>query len=313
MKSILIFGLKASISIGSLYIVSRSIAWTAVEDILKHVQYPSMILALAIFWVAQIFSALRCVYVARILSGTTLNLPTSIRAHFIGLWFNQVMPTSLGGDVIKIAILKKPLGLSIAIRSAILDRLSGLMFLLLATAITLPLYANLFPAHPELIIALGIIAIGGVLAIILSAWAAHRVSKLSSLNAISLKFAQVLSDIWAFRKGRPLWEQTWTSAIVHFNGIITYALISFALGINVDLLTFLLVIPITFLIALIPMSYAGWGLREAGAVWLFGMVGITNENALAISVCFGLLLVIAGLPGLLVWALIRNEPQQDKP
>lgn len=304
MKSILIFTLKVAVSIGSLYIVSRSIAWADVGDVLKQAQYSLMVLALVIFWVAQVFSALRCVYIARVLGGR-LDLSTSLRAHFVGLWFNQVLPTSLGGDVIKIAILREPLGLSIAIRSAILDRLSGLMFLLLATAITLPLYANLFPSHPELIIALGVIAVGGGLAIVLGAWAAHCVSKLSILNPIFLKLIQIFSDVWAFKKSSPLWEQAWTSAIVHFNGIVTYALLGFALGINVDFITFLLVVPVIFLIALIPVSYAGWGLREAGAVWLFGMVGIANESALAMSVCFGLLLVAAGLPGLFIFLYHR--------
>lgn len=305
MKSILIFILKLAVSIGSLYIVSGSIAWAEVGGVLKHAQYSVMVFALVVFWVAQGFSALRCVYVARVL-GRALDLSTSLRAHFVGLWFNQVMPTSLGGDVIKVAMLRKPLGMSVAIRSAILDRLSGLMFLLLATTITLPLYASRFPSHPELVIALGIIVVGGGLGVILSAWAAHHISELSILNSVFLKIIQIFSDVWAFKKGAPLWGQAWTSAIVHFNGIATYALLAFALGVKVSFVTFLLVVPVVFLITLIPVSYAGWGVREAGSVWMFGLVGIESETSLAMSVSFGLLLVIAGLPGLFIWALKRT-------
>jgi hypothetical protein len=51
--------------------------------------------------------------------------------------------------------------------------------------------------------------------------------------------------------------QLWTLAIVHFNGIITYALLGFALGINEELLTFIPIVPIIFLIALILISFAG--------------------------------------------------------
>jgi hypothetical protein len=273
--------------------------------VLKHAQYSIIIFALVVFWLAQIFSALRCVYVARVIGGT-LDLSTSLRAHFVGLWFNQVMPTSLGGDVIKIALLRRPLGLSIAFQSAILDRVSGLLFLLLATAITLPLYVNFFPSYPEFINALAVIAIGGSLTIILGAWAAYRFSKVSTLlNPAFLKLIQFFCNVWSFRKGPSLWEQVWTSAIVHFSGIITYSLIGFALGISVNPIAFLLVVPIIFLIALIPVSFAGWGLREAGAVWLFGSVGITNESALAMSICFGLLLVVAGVPGLFIFVFRR--------
>lgn len=300
MKSILIFALKVVVSIGSLYIVSRSIAWTEVGNVIKHAQYSLIIFALAVFLAAQIFSALRCVYIARKLRGS-LDFSTSLRAHFVGLWFNQVLPTTLGGDIIKTAILKKPLGLSIAIRSVILDRISGLVFLLLAILLTLPLYVYFFQAYLELVIALGLIAVGGGVSITLGAWTAHRITKLTILNPVFIKLIQIFSDVWAFRKGIFLWEQAWTSAIVHFNGIVTYVLLGFALGVNVSLITFLLVVPVIFLIALIPISFAGWGLREVGAVWMFGMVDINNHNALAMSVCFGMLLVIAGLPGLFIF------------
>jgi uncharacterized membrane protein YbhN (UPF0104 family) len=295
LKSTFIFILKLVVSVGTFYAVSRSIAWTTLGDVLINAKYSYMVFALAIFSAAQVFSSLRCVYVARVLGGE-LDLSTSIRAHFVGLWFNQVLPTSLGGDVVKIAILKNTLGLSIAIRSAILDRISGLMFLLLATAVALPLYVDLFPTHPELIFALGIIALGGGLIAVLGAWVAHGLSKSSILSPMLLKLLQIASDMWEFRKGAVLWGQMWTSAIVHFNGIFSYLLLGLALGIEVNPISFLLIVPVVFLIALIPVSFAGWGLREMGAVWLFGMVGITNESALGMSICFGLLLVVAGLP-----------------
>lgn len=210
------------------------------------------------------------------------------------------------------AILKKKLGLSIAIRSTILDRISGFMFLLLATAIALPLYGKLFPYNPELTTVLGFLSIGGGLVIILSAWFANYLSRFISLNSILIKFIQIFSDIWAFRKSSHLWGQFWTSAIVHFNGVITLALLAVALGVTIDPLIFLLVVPVIFLIALIPISFAGWGVREAAAVWMFGMVGISSENAVAISVCFGLLLVLAGLPGLLIFILQTLSSAADK-
>ncbi len=301
MKSVYLLILKAAVSVGSLYLVSRSIAWGAVVNVLKGAQFPYLIAALALFWMAQIFSSLRCAYIAHALGGR-LNLSTSIRAHFVGLWFNQVLPTGLGGDFIKMAILQKPLGLSVAVRSAILDRLSGFMFLLLALAVTLPFYVKLFPTQPELVSALGAIAFGGVSAILLGALFVNGQSKLVARNPVLLGIIQLFCDVSKFRKGSALWGQLWTSAIVHFNGIITYALLGFALGINEELLTFILIVPIIFLIALIPISFAGWGLREAGAVWLFGLIGINSGSALALSIFFGLLLFVAGLPGLfMIW------------
>jgi len=112
---------------------------------------------------------------------------------------------------------------------------------------------------------------------------------------------QLFSDIWLFRMKKSMWEQLWTSAIVHFNGIAAFALLGLALGISVDFVTFLLLVPLVSLIALMPISFAGWGVREAGAVWLFGIAGIAKESSLAMAISFGLLLVLAGLPGLFLF------------
>jgi hypothetical protein len=58
------------------------------------------------------------------------------------------------------------------------------------------------------------------------------------------------------------------------------------------------VVPLVFLIALIPLSFAGWGIREAGAMWIFGAVGMSKEDSVMLSVIYGVLLIIAALPGL---------------
>ena len=299
MKNTIALILKIVVSLGTFFLVARSVDLDSLVRVLVHMQILWAVLAIFVFWVAQVVSALRCVYIARVLGGN-ISLITSLRAHFIGLWFNQVLPTSLGGDIIKIAILKKPLGLSIALRSAILDRLSGLMFLLLAIVLMLPMYADAFDQQPKLVYILSVLSLVGISAIILCVWGAHYLQKHRILHPTLLKFVRLFSDILLFRTKWLIWNQFWTSAIVHFNGIATYGLLGIALGINIDIITLVLLVPLVFLVALLPISFAGWGVREAGAVWLFGIVGIPKEDALAISIAFGLLLLFSGLPGLIV-------------
>lgn len=300
LKSIFFFIIKIFISISSLVFISNLVDWNLTGEVLMQTQLHWFFVALLIFWLAQIVSTIRYLYVARALGGK-ISLPLSLKAHFVGLWFNQVLPTNFGGDVVKIAILKPSLGLSVALRSSILDRISGLMFLLLAVIVTLPFYFNIFSEQPEISLALGVFALSGLIGIMLFSWFACRLQKSQNLYPIIEKLIQIFVDIALFRFKGVFWQQFWTSAIVHFNGIIAFSLSGLAVGLFIDPLIFILIVPLIFLLALIPISLAGWGIREAGAIWLFGMVGVTNEIALAMSIVFGLLLIAAAIPGLLIF------------
>lgn len=291
--------LKLGVSMATLAIVVRTVNLHSLYSIASIIDYRIVVTALLIFWATQLVSSLRCVYIANEL-GKKLPFSASTRAHFVGLWFNQILPTSLGGDILKIAILRQSIGFGNALATTILDRFSGLFILMLVILVTLPLYANILPEEQNnLIYFLASISTLFILTTIVLGWMANKIKISLSNESNIVKLIGHAANIWLFRRAKPLWRQLWTSSIIHFNGIIAYALLGKALGLNIDLLTFLLIVPLIFLIALLPISFAGWGIREVGAIWLFGLVGISKENALILSVSYGLLLIIAGLPGLL--------------
>jgi len=301
MKNKLLMALKIVVSLLSLFFVIHTVDLSNITTVAVSINPGCVLVALGVFWIAQIVSSLRCVYIVNAL-GRDLALSTSVKAHFVGLWFNQVLPTSLGGDVLKVAVLKQAIGLGVALRSTILDRFSGLFILMLAILITLPLYSRVIPLEQNaVLLGLKILSIGFLVATLILAWATTKIRKHLGHAPLLSKFLSPVSDIWLFRKGRALWRQLWTSTIVHLNGIAAYGLLGMALGFDVDLLTFVLIVPLVFLIALLPISFAGWGVREVGAIWLFGLVGIPKENALILSIAYGSMLILAGLPGLILF------------
>jgi uncharacterized membrane protein YbhN (UPF0104 family) len=298
--------LKIGVTASCLWLLVHSVDIPQLLALLQRVQIGWVMLAVVVFWLAQLASSLRCAYIARELGGK-LDFSTSLRAHFVGLWFNQVLPTSLGGDVVKMAILQQRLGLGLAVRAGVLDRVSGLIFLMMTVALTLPLYRGILNMTQWL----GVLVLvsGFLVALVLAVWLAHVIAARWKLPHVLDTLLQLLKDIWTFRRGRALWEQVWTSAIVHTNGIASYTLISLALGLPTPWLSYILLVPLVFLVALMPVSLAGWGVREVGAVWLFGLVAIPRESALAISVCYGLMLIIAALPGLVLFLGHRHAGQ----
>jgi glycosyltransferase 2 family protein len=83
--------------------------------------------------------------------------------------------------------------------------------------------------------------------------------------------------------------------------VLASMLIGDSLGVRLSFVTWLLVVPPVGLIQLLPVSLAGWGVREAGMVVILAGFGVPAEAALAISVLTGLGLVAIGLPGGLIW------------
>jgi hypothetical protein len=78
----------------------------------------------------------------------------------------------------------------------------------------------------------------------------------------------------------------------------------------------MMIVPPVTLLQLVPISLAGWGVREAALVVALGWFGVPAEAALAISVLVGLCLILVGLPGGLIWLAdwdIAPSPRPKRP
>jgi uncharacterized protein (TIRG00374 family) len=262
---------------------------------ISHANYIPLIIAFAIFIFAQIISSLRFVYAMRTLN-RSIPLILSIRVHFIGLWFNQLLPSGVGGDIYKVVLLKNYVGLSRATRGTLLDRISGLGILMLSILVLLPAYQVVFN-NAAMTLTLGIIALAFFTLIFIAVnFSGNRILRSKLPRSFGHIFL-LLRDISRFKKYKPFYQQFWTSMIVHLNGIIAYTFIGLSLGVHLNFINYLLLVPLLFLVALLPISFAGWGVRETGAIALFSLAGLQPEQAFSMSIIFGLMLICAGMPG----------------
>jgi glycosyltransferase 2 family protein len=71
-----------------------------------------------------------------------------------------------------------------------------------------------------------------------------------------------------------------------------------------------LVLPV-MLVIMIPVTLAGWGVRESALIVALGQAGIAAPAALAISIAFGLVNLAASLPGGVLWLRSRSPRQDD--
>jgi glycosyltransferase 2 family protein len=235
--------------------------------------------------------------------GTGRALRINLAAFFLG----QALPTSIAGDAWRVWKIRS-LGFDIGtgLRGVLIDRTTAMIGLVLVVLPTAPLLLARMP-DPAMrwSVAAGL-AIGAVLlALALSAdrlsgrWASGRLSGVAEFGrAVRGLLSRPVTAI-------PI---IGVSVVVHLLAGVTMWLIAGSLGLGVGLVDCLVLMPPIVLVAGMPLSIAGWGLREGAVVAVFALVGVPMEGALLMSVLLGLLLLLVSLPGGLVLAFSESGP-----
>jgi uncharacterized protein (TIRG00374 family) len=235
------------------------------------------------------------------LYGSRLKLGTIIAITWVSVFANQFLPASVGGDAVRIYALRRSgERLGSATASVLMDRLIALFALaLLVVGFGLslgPLIDVRIIAGLGLCCALGLA--GALLAFRVLSHSADRASRwpliarLLHLMHYSLRIVSSPARAIA----------TLVLAVaVHFLSLLAFLLIARGLGIFVPTATFLGIATLLTFAQVIPISIGGWGVREAAAVGLFGLVGVEPGAALLSSVVLGISYAVASLPGAVIW------------
>ncbi len=95
---------------------------------------------------------------------------------------------------------------------------------------------------------------------------------------------------------------------------ISFAMFVLAMGLDVDVsfVDCLTLIPLVILVTTLPISIAGWGVREGAMVVAFGLIGVASESAVVLSVMMGILAILGSLPGGILW-LLSGQSRNDIP
>ena len=218
---------------------------------------------------------------------------------FAGVLYNQALPSAVGGDAIRTLQLRGA-GRSwrVAVTAVLLDRGSGVVVLALLAAAAVVLEPS--GAFAPLRAALLAVAAGGVAAVALMA-AADRLPPLSARVRGLLASSGLPAGVRRLLKPRIAVATSAWSIASHLLAALAAYWIAAALGAEMPFGAFVAGALCLLLATMIPLSYAGWGIREAGAVFLFARLGLAPELALAISVLFGAALLVAALPGVAFW------------
>ena len=298
--------LKVIVSLGLITFLINQVDFKGIVNILKNVDIKMIIYALTLLTIQVFIVTIRWQLVLKC-QKIELDYKNTLQILWSGLFFNQAMPSSVGGDVIRGYYLKKQgMTLGRATLGVLMDRLFGMVGLVLLVLASLPLSFELIN-NPIARIGVLLIASGISFTLLLVFFTDKLPGNFSHFRVIK-GFYSLSQD------GRHCISKNYNgliiiiiSVLIHLISVVTVMTMAIGLGINVEWSGFLMIIPLVTLMMVVPISIAGWGVREGVMVVGFGYLGVVPEAALALSILYGLLMLVVALPGGVVWALKRNH------
>jgi glycosyltransferase 2 family protein len=288
------------VTAGLLWALLARVDLSQAKAVFDHLSVPLLAAGAAALLATSPFSALRW----HVVLGAETTSPgpwTLLKIVLVGLFFNQTLPSGVGGDAVRAwRCHRLGVGAGAAIRSILLDRVSGYFVLVALFVAGLPLLLHILPDARQRygVVALLGTALCGLFALFLIDYLPRRL----------LHFRLVAEFAALSREGRRLFARParlgtimgLAAATVGLT-ILGFMLVAKSLGVDLSFVSWAVIVPPVTLIQLVPVSLAGWGVRELGFVVVLAGFGIPAEAALAASLLVGLCMIAVGLPGGLLW------------
>ena len=242
--------------------------------------------------------------------GTSLSVLKSIQLFYIGAFFNQILPSSVGGDAVRIyKVYREGIGLRGSVNGVLLERAVTVVALVVLVDLTQPWF---MPRVDEATMKL---ILPGIVLVTLAAVAGLGFLMMLDRLPEGLRRWRVVRGLGNLGiDARRVFLSLNNLVPVLALGIITHVNISFcvfllAMGLNLDVtwLDCLVLVPPVLLVTTLPISIAGWGVRETAMVAAFGLIGVPQGGAAVLGFLLGLVGVTAAIPGGIVWLMSRDR------
>ena len=315
MRNLLTFALKAAISCILLYFAFAHVNFDLIGRQLNHLRYVWLAAAVLTLIGQILVGALRwqrIVHHCNTPDEPPFAIGDAFRYNFVAAFFNQTLPSTVGGDAVRTWLLARDNGgWRSATYSVLIDRMVGVLVLAILVIFCLPwsfaLISDIAGRIALLIVGFGsvgacfiFLALGFVRWRWLDRWWLTRQLAAAALTA---------GGLFSAASSGPLTIAY--SLLIHVLSATAAWCLAKAVAAPLDWSQALLLVLPVLLIATIPLSIAGWGTRETAMVLAFGYAGLPESDGLIVSVLLGIAMFAAGLVGGVVWILDRGKQFRD--
>ena len=302
--------LKVGVTVAIIVFLFARVNVAVMAQHLAQANIALLLLALALYFLAIVLGAMKWQALVR---AQNLNVPLGdlLSYALVGLFFGNLLPSNVGGDVVRAyGLVRVTNRAEAAAISVLVDRLMGLVAFLGAAVIMAALAAVTLTRGAELEqIEIATVITAALLIFASALLFSRRVSQrakrlfgfapLARLQPIAERVYHAL-QVYRHSYRALAINLILSTGIVVVTTLVWYT-VALALGMNLSIFYFFLFNPLIAFVLLIPISFNGLGPKEATAIFFFGLVGMPSEIALSMSLIFHLLIVLTSLPGGILW------------
>ena len=228
----------------------------------------------------------------------------------IGFFFNNFLPTSIGGDVFRTYDAAKKANIPIETSASIIivERFSGIISTSTYAVIALFLGFTAIGNQSFIIPVIIFFIICIIIAFFILNPSMLRLNKLINrikfLKKVKEKLANIYFTFLSFKKFKWVLVRVMIySFLLQFAVILNYFLAAKSLGINLNLTAFIFIVPVVTIIAMVPISIGGIGIRENTLVFIMTAIGVGSEQAALCALLIFLMLIFIGIIGGIIYSI----------
>jgi hypothetical protein len=239
--------------------------------------------------------------------GVRIPSRTLFSSYLVAFFFNNFLPSIIGGDVVRIRDTARPAqSKTLATTVVLMDRALGLMGLVLVAALGATIALTVRghaapPIWPPWLWAGFLVGAAAMVPAVLSPGAVGRVLQpLARLHPewVGERIQRLTSALARFRERPGALAGCFTGAVVVQASLVAYYLaVVYALNIPIAFWDLAVIVPLSFIIQMLPISVNGFGVREATFSLYFSRLGLPIQSALLMSLMATGLMMLFSLSG----------------
>jgi len=312
-RTIVIGAVKALVSIGLLVLLFSRVDLSRLWSVAKHASLTWLMTALLLYFAMVLASALRW---GVLLRAQHVRLPFSFltQSFLVATFFNNFLPSNIGGDVIRIADTAKSAGSkTLATTVVLIDRGLGVLGLALiaATGASVMHHMAVGPVGPRLLWAgFGLGTIIATPALLMPETTTKLLQPLRVFHQewVDARIEKLTYALTRFRETPAALAACFTGAVaVQAIMVLFYVAIAHSMNIKIGFAELAVIVPISFIVQMVPLSVNGFGVREATFGFYFTHLGLPLESALLVSFVGAGLIMVFSLSGGVAY-LLRTAP-----